>query len=120
MGYYCGRWPPRPCKKERFGSSCSVLVSKPEHVLEKIDIDDQTVFLLMTHNYHYDLAMMRALLKRNVAYIGSLGPAKKLDRMLEELRGEGMDITAEMLQKCSARRVSTSALKPPKKLHSPL
>ncbi|HNP22037.1 MAG TPA: XdhC family protein [Panacibacter sp.] len=90
---------PALAKKERFGSSCSVLVSKPEHVLEKIDIDDQTVFLLMTHNYHYDLAMMRALLKRNVAYIGSLGPAKKLDRMLEELRGEGMDITAEMLQK---------------------
>lgn len=89
---------PALAKKERFSSSCRVLVSKPENVLEKIIIDDQTVFLLMTHNYNYDLAMMRALLKKNVAYIGSLGPAKKLDRMLEELRGEGMEITPAMLQ----------------------
>lgn len=88
---------PAFAKKERFTSSCQVLVSKPESVLEKISIDDRTVFLLMTHNYNYDLAILRALLRMNVAYIGSLGPKKKLDRMLDELREEGMEITPEML-----------------------
>lgn len=89
---------PSFAKKERFASSCTVLVSKPENVLEKIAIDDQTVFLLMTHNYNYDRAMLKALLKRNVSYIGSLGPKKKLERMLDELRYEGMEITSQMLK----------------------
>ncbi len=84
-------------KPERFASACQVLVSKPEKVLEQIPIDDQTVFVMMTHNYNYDLAMLRALLQRNVAYIGMLGPRKKLDRMIDELRAEGMEITRDML-----------------------
>lgn len=81
---------PNYAKKERFASACQVLVAKPEDVLTKINIDDQTVFLLMTHNYNYDLAMLRALLDKEVVYIGSLGPRKKLDRMLKELSEEGI------------------------------
>lgn len=89
---------PSLARPERFVSSCQVLVSKPESVLEKINIDEETVFLLMTHNYNYDLAMLKALIRRNVAYIGSLGPRQKLDRMLEELRGEGITLTQEQLE----------------------
>ena len=83
--------------KKRFVSACQVIISKPENALEKLTIDDQTVFLLMTHNYNYDLAMLRALLKRKVLYIGSLGPRKKSDRMIEELKEEGMSLTSEQL-----------------------
>jgi xanthine dehydrogenase accessory factor len=86
-------------KPERFGSACQVLVSKPEKVLEQIPIDDQTVFVMMTHNYNYDLAMLKALLYKDIPYIGMLGPKKKLDRMLEELRDDGMTITDDMLEK---------------------
>ncbi len=53
----------------------------------------------MTHNYNYDLAMLKALLQKDIPYIGMLGPKKKLDRMLDELRDGGMDITDEMLEK---------------------
>jgi len=84
---------PSYAKKERFTSACQVLVSKPENVLDKLTIDDQTVFLLMTHNYNYDLAMLRALLHKDVFYIGSLGPRKKLDRMLNELSEEGITLS---------------------------
>jgi xanthine/CO dehydrogenase XdhC/CoxF family maturation factor len=86
-------------KPERFVSACQVLVSKPEKVLEQIPIDDQTVFVMMTHNYNYDLAMLKALLHKDVPYIGMLGPKKKLDRMLDELRDGGMTITDDMLEK---------------------
>lgn len=84
-------------KPERFVSSCQVLVSKPENVLEKILIDEQTAFLLMTHNYNYDLAMLNELIKRNVVYVGMLGPKKKLDRMLNELNEKGMKLTEQQL-----------------------
>ena len=68
---------PDYAKKQRFASACKVLVSKPENVLDQLTIDDQTVFLLMTHNYNYDLAMFRALLKKKTVYIGSFGPKEK-------------------------------------------
>lgn len=84
-------------KPERFVSACQVLVSKPEKVLEQIPIDEQTVFVMMTHNYNYDLAMLKALLQQNVTYIGILGPKKKLDKMLDELLDEGIQLSKEQL-----------------------
>ncbi|MBK5270329.1 MAG: XdhC family protein [Bacteroidia bacterium] len=84
-------------KQDRFVSSCRVLVSKPENVFKKLVIDEQTVFLLMTHNYNYDLAMLRQLLNKNVVYAGILGPRKKMERMLKELREEGISLTEQQL-----------------------
>ena len=84
-------------KPERFVAACQVLVSKPEKVLEQIPIDEQTAFVMMTHNYNYDLAMLKALLQKDVPYIGMLGPKKKLDRMLEEISAESGVISNEKL-----------------------
>jgi xanthine dehydrogenase accessory factor len=87
---------PNYARSDRF-AGCQVLVAKPEQVLDKIAIDAQTVFVLMTHNYHYDLSMLRYLIKKELPYIGSLGPKKKLDRMLNELNEEGLKIDATQL-----------------------
>ena len=84
-------------KKERFAVACQVLVSKPENALKQVEIDERTVFLLMTHNYNYDMAMLKQLLQMNVSYIGMLGPKKKKERILGELTDEGMSFTEEQL-----------------------
>src|SRR6185503_2070328 len=84
-------------KKERFSSACHVLVAKPEKALEQIMIDEFTVFLLMTHNYNYDKAMLVQLLQKNVSYIGMLGPKKKRERILNELKEEGISFTEQQL-----------------------
>ncbi len=52
---------PNYAKQERFTASCQVLVSKPENVISQVPIDEQTVFLLMTHNYNYDMAMLLSI-----------------------------------------------------------
>ena len=88
---------PAYAKKERFVSSCQVLVSKPENVISQIGIDDRTVFVLMTHNYNYDMAMLHQLLLKNVIYVGMLGPKKKLDRILGELHDQGANFTEQQL-----------------------
>src|SRR4026207_1405401 len=88
---------PNYAKKERFVPSCQVLVSKPENVISQIEIDNRTVFVLMTHNYNYDMAMLQQLLIKNVIYVGMLGPKKKLDRILGELRDQGASFTEEQL-----------------------
>jgi xanthine/CO dehydrogenase XdhC/CoxF family maturation factor len=81
----------------RFPTANQVLVTKPDQVIEQITIDAQTVFVLMTHNYNYDLKVLRQLITRRVTYIGMLGPRKKLVRMLDELKTEGIEPTAEQL-----------------------
>jgi len=41
--------------------------------------------------------MLKALLQRKVRYIGMLGPKKKLDRMLDEMKAEGIEINEDQL-----------------------
>ncbi len=86
-------------RPERFQAACQVLVSRPESVLDQLSLDSRTVFVMMTHNYNYDLAMLKALLPSEVAYVGMLGPRKKLDRMLDELKHEGVALDADQLNK---------------------
>jgi len=90
-------------RPDRFVSSCQVLVSKPEEVLDPIVVDDQAAFILMTHNYNYDLAVLKVLLEQEkLPYIGILGPRKKYDRMLEEMKDEGIELTEEQREKIYA------------------
>jgi xanthine dehydrogenase accessory factor len=80
---------PDYANKKRFTSGCQVIVAKPEKIFSEIRIDDQTVFVLMTHNYNYDLAMLRELMQRDVCYIGILGSRGKMERMFDDLKLEG-------------------------------
>jgi xanthine/CO dehydrogenase XdhC/CoxF family maturation factor len=83
--------------KERFPAANKILVGKPDKLLPQLVVDEQTVFVLMTHNYNYDLAMMRQLLLQPVTYIGVLGPKKKLVKMLDELKEQGVTVREEQL-----------------------
>ena len=70
----------------RFQGGCQVIVTKPDSILDKVEIDDRTAFVLMTHNYSYDFVTLRLLLKnKQLKYIGILGPKIKFDRMLSDL-----------------------------------
>lgn len=86
-------------KQDRFISACQVVVSKPEKVLEQIEVDDCTCFVLMTHNYQYDLQMLKALMPLDLPYIGLLGPKKKLDKIVHDLAEQGTIPTKEQLNK---------------------
>ena len=69
---------PTHANKERFTGSCQIIVSKPEQTLENIEIDNRSCFVLMSHNYNYDLAVLKLLLaQKMIPYIGILGPLKK-------------------------------------------
>jgi len=88
---------------DRFISSCQVIVSKPEAILENIDINERTAFVLMTHNYHYDLSVLKVLLNQQLSgYIGILGPKKKYNRMLLDLKEEGLVLTKAQKQRIYA------------------
>lgn len=59
--------------------------------------DAHTVAVLMTHNYNYDLDVLRQLMPlAHVPYIGVLGPARKLQRMTDELTANGYSYTERL------------------------
>nr|WP_255486951.1 XdhC family protein [Mucilaginibacter sp. SP1R1] len=82
---------------ERFPLAKRIIMARPENALSQIRIDDRTVIILMTHNYNYDRHVLKQLLPLQLPYVGTLGPKKRLNRMLDEIRDEGMEITDEQL-----------------------
>lgn len=90
---------PAYAKTERFPMADKIFVTKPEKLLEQLSIDERTVFVLMTHNYNYELNVLKELLVLDISYIGLLGPRKKFEKMQEELTSANEKIPAENFQK---------------------
>jgi xanthine dehydrogenase accessory factor len=84
---------------QRFPTANAIIVSKAEQALAQVGLDERTAWVLMTHNYNYDLEVLTQLLETNCRYIGILGPKKKLQRMLDEVAGKGILLTEEKLNK---------------------
>src|SRR3569833_1987022 len=61
---------------ERFPLANRIIVSRPENVLSHLDINEQTALVLMTHNYNYEIALLKDLLPLQLPYLGVLGPKK--------------------------------------------
>ncbi|WP_289660837.1 XdhC family protein [Flavobacterium panacagri] len=85
--------------EKRFPKADKVQTVKSEQFLENSIIDEQTYFVLMTHNYKYDVAVLKQLLETNCKYIGILGPKTKLNRMLDDLENEGIKLNNEQLER---------------------
>jgi xanthine dehydrogenase accessory factor len=83
----------------RFPSAKNIIVAKPAEAIKQIAINEQTVFVLMSHNYNYDLAMLKELVNTNCNYVGVLGPKKKLDKMYVALQDDGIEINDEAKEK---------------------
>lgn len=75
--------------RQRFPLAQRTLISKPESALDELTIDNRTAFVLMTHNYNYDLEVLNQLSTKNCSYIGILGPKKKFLRMIDDLADKG-------------------------------
>ncbi|GAP96865.1 XdhC family protein [Leptolyngbya sp. NIES-2104] len=73
----------------RFQTADCVLLVRLENVHEKVALSDQTIALVMTHNYLYDSKLLQLLLPSPVRYVGVLGPKHRTDRLLQESRAEG-------------------------------
>lgn len=88
---------PQLARAERFPTASCVLAARPDEISRFLPADARTFFLLMTHNYQYDLAALRVLLPADLRYIGLLGARSKFGRMLDELRAEGLDFQEDTL-----------------------
>lgn len=81
---------PTHANAQRFAKASRILVGKPEWVVPQLLIDDRTAIVLMTHNYNYDLAFLQTIQAYTFSYIGLLGPSAKRDRLLQDLKDQGV------------------------------
>jgi xanthine/CO dehydrogenase XdhC/CoxF family maturation factor len=75
----------------RFPEAESIKVARIANLAQHVSPTGFAV--LMSHNYYYDLAVLEQLNNLDkLKYIGILGPRKKTDRMLNDLKQKGIDI----------------------------
>lgn len=86
----------------RFPEADAVAVEAAENVALHPAIESDSHVIVMSHRYRDDRSVLRALLPRNLAYLGILGPRQRTDRILEELVAEGVEVTAEMRKRMYA------------------
>jgi xanthine dehydrogenase accessory factor len=70
-----------------------VTVDEPQDAAKAAGIDERTFSVVMTHNFLKDKEYVRSLLGSPAAYIGMLGPGARTERLLMELRDEGVEIS---------------------------
>jgi len=58
-----------------------------------------TACVLMSHNYEYDRDVLKKIIQTESPYIGILGPRKRFDKMLEEFKRDGFELTDEQMQR---------------------
>jgi xanthine/CO dehydrogenase XdhC/CoxF family maturation factor len=88
--------------RERFPKADRIILSRPESIGENLRIDENTVAVVMTHNYEHDKRILRFLLNSNSRYVGALGPKRRTENILAEWRRAGEDFSAAQLEKLYA------------------
>ncbi|MCX8491396.1 MAG: XdhC family protein [Cyclobacteriaceae bacterium] len=58
-----------------------------------------TACVLMSHNYEYDRDVLKKVIKTESPYIGILGPRKRFDKMREEFKRDGFELTDEQMRR---------------------
>jgi xanthine/CO dehydrogenase XdhC/CoxF family maturation factor len=79
--------------RSRFPDADAVVLAAPEDLCSLIGSDARAAVVLMTHNFLRDQALLEALLPTSVRYIGILGPKSRTERLLQEMRNDGYDIS---------------------------
>ncbi len=79
--------------QQRFPMVKNIIVTKPENIAAFLNIDNWTVALLMTHNYNYDLAVLKQIYNKGMLYLGVLGPKLKMQRMYDDLLKDGLEMS---------------------------
>ena len=69
-----------------------VSVDEPEDAAKAAEVDERTFAVVMTHNFLRDKEYVRSLLGSPAAYVGMLGPGARTERLLMELRDEGVEV----------------------------
>jgi xanthine dehydrogenase accessory factor len=75
---------------ERFPTADEVVVAWPSDYLTGTGTDARTVICVLTHDEKFDIPLLQAALRLDVAYVGAMGSRRTHDRRMHRLRGAGL------------------------------
>jgi xanthine/CO dehydrogenase XdhC/CoxF family maturation factor len=84
---------------KHFEKADSLVSCKKELLEQKIIVKPYSAAVLMSHNYDYDRDALKALSKTSIAYVGMLGPRKRLDKMIDELKTQDCALNQPFLDR---------------------
>ena len=92
LGWHVSIADPRPdfASRARFPLADSVKTGPSEKLVALMEPPPEAVAVVMTHHYVHDVPILRDLLRKPLAYVGLLGPKKRGERILSDLRREGL------------------------------
>lgn len=70
-----------------------------EFVDRDFSITPYTACVLMSHNYEFDRDVLKKLMSTETPYIGILGPRKRFDKMLDEFREQGIELSKDLMMR---------------------
>jgi xanthine dehydrogenase accessory factor len=83
---------------ERFVYTDEIIVVRSENLDGNLSVDENSVAVVMTHNYEHDKNILRFLLGSKARYIGALGPKRRSENILREWRDAGENFAEEQLK----------------------
>ena len=86
----------------RLAIADKVILTRREIVHKEVSIDENTIAVVMTHNYLDDLEILKTLLLSPARYLGILGPKKRTEKLLQDLDAEKITYSKQQLQKLYA------------------
>ena len=75
--------------RERFPEADELIVAWPDEAMAKLHLDASTFVVVLTHDPKFDLPALRAVLGKDVGYVGAIGSRKTNQNRFDALRGEG-------------------------------
>ena len=76
--------------RARFPEADELIVGMPSEIAEALSIGSSTLVVLLSHDYKYDLPVLRKVLASDAAYVGLLGSSRRGRAMLEFLADQGL------------------------------
>lgn len=80
--------------RENFVDADNVIFIDRDDILNHLEITPNTYCVLISHNYSYDLHVIKALIKTKTPYIGILGPRKRFEKIIGSLNDLGFELDA--------------------------
>jgi xanthine/CO dehydrogenase XdhC/CoxF family maturation factor len=87
---------------QRFPGADRVWHVRPGDVLARVPMDEESAAVIMNHHYETDAELLGELLGTPLAYLGMLGPRRRTEKILVELRESGKHFTAGQMEKLHA------------------
>ena len=91
---------PKFSTHDRFPGADQIICAPPEEFAQRVSLEGRPAVILMNHHYLKDRAILGQLLTSPLAmtYIGALGPRARTEKMISDLREEGLKLVDEKVR----------------------